>query len=218
MQALVVGATIQNNKWLERLYDKYDYVVAVDRGAECFYKSNLTPDLIIGDFDSIDQDILSYFKSRDINIKSFNIDKDKSDLELAIECVRDYDRIDFTGVIGGRVSHEIFNLNILNGLKDINNKISIREPNTRIDFLSDGEILKVPKGLGVSIIPTVDKKSIVSTKGFKWNLKNHKLKKASSLTLSNETIETAYVKNSGENIMVVIEPLERKTRQEKKSL
>lgn len=212
MQALIVGATLKNYYWLNKLVDKYDYKIAVDKGAESFYYAKILPDLIMGDFDSIDQNILADFNNYDVKIQAFNIDKDKSDLELAIEVVKDYDRIDFTGVLGGSVSHELFNFNILNGLKTKNKKVSIREANTRIDFLSDGEILKIPKGLRVSIIPTEDEKSCVTLKGFKWNLNKKILKKASTLTLSNETVDTAYVKNIGENIMVVIEPLEIKTR------
>lgn len=218
MQALIVGAMLNDSKWLKKIISRYDFVIAVDKGAECFYNSNLIPNELVGDFDSINQDILSYFKSKNLEIKSYNIDKDESDLELAINMVKDYKRIDFTGVLGGKISHEIINLNILSGLKNKDNCVSIREPNVRIEFLSDKNVLKIPAGLRVSIIPTNDNVSYVSLKGFKWNLKKHLLKKASSLTLSNETISDSYVKNYGENIMVVIEPLEKKTRQEKKSL
>ena len=218
MQALIVGAMLKDHSYLAKLYDKYDFKIAVDRGAEAFYKAKLMPDLMLGDFDSINQSILHEYESYGVSFKKYNIDKDKSDLELAIEGAKEFDRIDFSGVLGGKLSHELFNVNLLVNLKRQGYKVSIREPNTRVEFLKDGDILKVPKGLRVSIVPSEDLKSKISLKGFKWNLNKAPVSKYSSLTLSNETIDYGYIKVYGDVIMTIIEPLEKKTRQEKKSL
>lgn len=218
MQALIVGAMLKDYNYLLKIYDKYNFKIAVDRGAEAFYKAKLMPDLMLGDFDSINQTILNEFDVSGAYLKKFKIDKDKSDLELAIEEAKNFNRIDFSGVLGGKLSHEIFNINLLINLKREGYKVSIREPNTRVEFLKDGDLLKIPKGLRVSIIPSEDMESRVSLKGFKWNLKKAPVSKYSSLTLSNETIDCGHIKVYGEVLMVIIEPLEKKTRQEKKSL
>ena len=218
MQALIVCAMLKDHNYLAKINDKYDYKIAVDRGAEAFYEANLKPDLMIGDFDSIDQSILNVYESSGVSLKKFKIDKDKSDLELAIDEARDFNRIDFSGVLGGKLSHELFNINLLINLKKQEHKVSIREPNTRVDFLKEGDILKIPKGLRVSFVPSEDMKSKISLKGFKWNLNKAPVSKYSSLTLSNETIDCGFVKVYGDVLMAIIEPLEHKTRQEKKSL
>ena len=218
MQALIVGAMLKDYNYLLKIYDKYNFKIAVDRGAEAFYKAKLMPDLMLGDFDSINQTILNEFESSGASLKKFKIDKDKSDLELAIEEAKYFNRIDFSGVLGGKLSHELFNINLLINLKREGYKVSIREPNTRVEFLKDGDLLKIPKGLRVSIVPSEDMESKVSLKGFKWNLNKAPVCKYSSLTLSNETIDCGFIKVYGEVLMVIIEPLEHKTRQEKKSL
>ncbi len=210
--ALVVGASNYNIKYIERIASQYDYIVACDKGAEAFLSAELTPNIIVGDFDSVDQSKLAQLKEKGISIKEYEIEKDFSDLELALIEVKDYDKIDFTGVLGGSISHELVNINVISRLKSIGKKTTIRENTTRIEFLNDGEVIKLPKGLKVSIVPFEDLKSNISLIGFRWNLDRHNVSKYRSLTLSNYTVDTAYVKNEGAMIMVIIEPIELKTR------
>lgn len=63
MQALIVGAMLKDYNYLLKIYDNYNFKIAVDRGAEVFYKAKLMPDLMLGDFDSINQTILNEFES-----------------------------------------------------------------------------------------------------------------------------------------------------------
>ncbi|MDY3946546.1 MAG: thiamine diphosphokinase, partial [Ezakiella sp.] len=89
--ALVVGASNYNIKYIERIASQYDYIVACDKGAEAFLSTELTPNIIVGDFDSVDQSKLAQLKEKGISIKEYEIEKDFSDLELALIEVKDYD-------------------------------------------------------------------------------------------------------------------------------
>lgn len=211
-KALIVGASNFSIKYIKKIIKDYDYVIACDKGAEAFYNEDIHFDLCIGDFDSCDPKVYEYFK--DNNLITFPIEKDFSDLELAVNEIlkKDFKRIDFTGVLGGRLSHELTNLNVLLKLKEDGYKVGIRENLTRCEYLNNGDILKIPKGLEVSIVPMYNSGSILTLKGFKWDLNRESIQRGSSLTLSNLTLSDAFVKVEGKTCLVAIEPVEKKTR------
>lgn len=211
-KALIVGASNYSIKYIKKIIKDYDYVIACDKGAEAFYNEDIKFDLCIGDFDSCNPNIYESFKNE--NLITFPIEKDFSDLELAINEIRkkDFKRIDFTGVLGGRLSHELTNLNVLLKLKEDGYKVGIREAMTRCEYVNGGEILKIPKGLEVSVIPMYNDGSILTLNGFKWDLNRKHIQRGSSLTLSNLTVDEALLRVEGKTALVVIEPTEKKTR------
>lgn len=60
-----------------------DYIIAADSGLEKADKLGLQPDLIIGDFDSL-EDISLLDKHKKAKIEAFPVDKDFTDTELAM--------------------------------------------------------------------------------------------------------------------------------------
>lgn len=206
-KALVVGASNFSSRYIEKLLPDYNFIIACDKGAEAFIEKGLNYDMAIGDFDSIGE---IYKEKMDLNkILKYPITKDYTDLELAIDYLssKAFDRIDFTGVLGGRLSHELVNLALFYKLKKSGKKVAVREYYTRLEFIGDGETLRVPKGVYVSIVPFTDN-SFVTLKGFRWDLTNRRLQLASSLTVSNYAIETGYINCHGEPFLVIIEPKE----------
>lgn len=206
-RALVVCASQFSSDYIKKISKNYDFIVAVDRGAEAFSSIDIKPNLMVGDFDSINTSILRQFEN--IEKLEYNSDKDFSDLELAVLFLKtkDVKTIDFSGVLGGRISHELFNLGVIMKLKEEGYKVSIREKDKRLIYMKDGEILRLPAGLRVSIVPLYNEGSIISLRGFKWDLTNKKILRGSSLTLSNETIKDAYIKLKGKTIIVVCESI-----------
>ncbi|AMP20636.1 hypothetical protein AZF37_05100 [endosymbiont 'TC1' of Trimyema compressum] len=64
------------------VYENGDYIIGVDSGCQFLYNQNIMPDLILGDFDSIEKSLLSYYKSQNIPIKIFPVIKNETDGEL----------------------------------------------------------------------------------------------------------------------------------------
>ena len=61
------------------------YVIGVDRGVEFLYRHQIMPDYIVGDFDSVRQEIADYYrKETSVPVREFNPVKDASDTEIAI--------------------------------------------------------------------------------------------------------------------------------------
>ena len=62
--------------------DKYDIIIAVDKGLESLDKINIEPDYILGDFDSIDNQVLKKYQKT--KIRKLNPEKDFTDTHSAI--------------------------------------------------------------------------------------------------------------------------------------
>ena len=92
--------------------EEYDYVIGVDSGTEYLYKLFLIPDLIIGDLDSINSKTLDRAKKDKAEIISYEVDKDKTDFELALNYLKinNYKNITIIGGESGELDHLFGNL------------------------------------------------------------------------------------------------------------
>ena len=86
---------------------EFNYVIGVDGGCALLQHLNVVPNLILGDFDSIDA--LSTYETLwpSAKILSFPVQKDYTDSELAIEVIlkEKLDRVVIIGALGGRMDH-----------------------------------------------------------------------------------------------------------------
>ena len=82
--AIISGGNPPSKELLEKYLDKVNYIIAADSGCECLYKYNITPNLIVGDFDSSNKDILEKMRKTVKEIIEFPPEKDYTDTEIAI--------------------------------------------------------------------------------------------------------------------------------------
>lgn len=88
--------TVERNQ----LKNEYEHIFGVDGGTEYLYKLFLQPTQIIGDFDSIDENTKKRAIRDGADINSFDPDKDRTDLEIAIDVASKNKGKDIT-IIGG---------------------------------------------------------------------------------------------------------------------
>ncbi len=207
-KAYLIAGSILKEKFARNILknkQKEDKIISIDKGLKILDKINIKPDIIIGDFDSIDKITLSkYLNNNNINIKKFPVDKDYSDTELAIKLTLDleYKELIILGALGKRMDHTLSNIYSLvkYSSSDINiylidefNKIYIKN--------NDFEINKSQQyGKYISFYPIEEEIESFSLEGFKYNLKNVNLNKyiTPSLSLSNEILENiakVYINN-----------------------
>ena len=97
---------------LRELYPKDgDFVIAADDGYTALHAAGITPDLLVGDFDSLSE------IPGDIPVKAFPPEKDQTDMAIALEegMARGYRTFRFYGANGGREDHTFANLQLLCG-------------------------------------------------------------------------------------------------------
>jgi thiamine pyrophosphokinase len=90
-------------------------IVVADGGLRNALTCNRYPDIVIGDMDSIDLADLAEVEQRGVEIQRFSVDKDETDLELAllIAAKRGCDPIRVFGAIGDRLDQTIGNVYLL---------------------------------------------------------------------------------------------------------
>jgi thiamine pyrophosphokinase len=94
-----------------------DRVVAADGGAALLDILGLTPNIVIGDFDSVDPALLTKLRSfPGIDVRNYEHDKkNETDTELAVLAALEWHprRVYIFGAVGGRVDHTVGNLLLL---------------------------------------------------------------------------------------------------------
>jgi thiamine pyrophosphokinase len=111
MQSILIVA---NGAWpegfdLEQEINKYATVVALDGAANHLVQSGLFPDVVLGDFDSIDEMVLEQCKAAQVNIVA-TPDQERSDISKGLEWVhKTYpeSNVDVVGVEIGRYDHHL---------------------------------------------------------------------------------------------------------------
>ena len=167
-------------------------VIGVDGGCKLLETLSLVPNIILGDFDSIEnlQKFKALWPSADIMI--FPSEKDYTDAELAFDVMgeKKMDRVLVVGGFGGRVDHM---MSILHLLGNASNYVMIDEQNYiekivtpyRAVFTKEATLNNY-----VSLIPMSEGLYGVTLEGFKYPLNNAAIEFAQTLGISNEIVET----------------------------
>ena len=115
MKSLIITGGNINKEFLQDFLkeNKFEKIIAADKGLEILNKLNVKPDFIIGDFDSVNKEILE--KYINVPITYLKPEKDFTDthmaLKLAIE--KGTKEITIIGAVGTRLDHTIANIHIL---------------------------------------------------------------------------------------------------------
>lgn len=184
----------------------YDYVICADRGMQHAKKLGITPNLIVGDFDSGSQEDLAYYKARQIRIETFNPEKDETDTEIAIKrgVAKGATSITIYGGIGSRLDHSLANVHLLLPLLEEGIKARLMNPNNTVYLVNDMIHLKGHKGELVSLIPFAGPVHGVTTSHLAYALNQATLKMGSSLGVSNYMISEEAEISVASGILIVI--------------
>ncbi len=168
-----------------------DIVIAVDRGLEFFYKHELNPTHIVGDYDSIDSQIISYYKNETpIPIREYNPVKDASDTEMALRLAMELGakEIWILGGTGTRLDHVWANIQSLKIAADAGVKAYLADAHNRISLLEKRTVLGKEEAYGkyFSLFSLGGSAEGLTVRGAKYPLSKHTLEPYNSLSVSNQ--------------------------------
>lgn len=171
---------------------KIDYVICADGGLEKAENLQVVPDLILGDFDSVNRDVLEKYK-KDSEIMKYPAEKDFTDMELSIETAveKGFRDIVLVGATGGpRLDHSLANMMLLEKYYNLGINIIIIDNNNKIQIIADNCDMLLNKKIGnfVSLIPLTENLNGLTLEGFKYPLDRVVVKRGSTLCVSNEII------------------------------
>ncbi len=175
---------------------QFSYVIAADAGMGFFYRSakqgiDKTPDLIVGDFDSTDEEMLEYFKTKkEIEWRTFSSHKDNTDTEIAVLAAleKGAEEVHILGGLGSRMDHSIANIYLLSVLEEQGVCAYLVDEKNRIRIIDKPTVLQKQTQYGkyVSLIPFMGNVTGVTLEGFCYPLKDYNFDHCHSIGISNE--------------------------------
>ena len=196
MKFLIVSGGSLNKEFVTKVVGqgRYDRILAADSGMNALYSAAVTPDIIIGDFDSADKKILAFFQqNKEIDFCTLNPEKDDTDTEFAIrESIRrGADSITIIGGTGTRLDHVLGNISLLGiGLEE-GVRMELLDAHNRICMIDHSVTLKKKEQYGnyLSLIPYNGNVTGVTLKGLKYPLHDYTMGGFKSLGISNEIVD-----------------------------
>lgn len=211
---IVSGGMLQEEFVSAKLRElEYDVLIGVDRGVEFLYRHQIKPNYIVGDFDSLSEEIVQFYRENtNVFIRKFNPEKDFSDTEIAVHQALELncEELILLGATGNRIDHVLANIQVLAIPHRKGVHAEIIDENNRIYLIEHEAVLEKAKMYGkyFSVFPLdrcIEKFSIV---GAKYPLHNHRLCPYDSLCVSNQAEEEQVKITFSEGIVILIEARE----------
>ena len=189
----------------------FDCIIAADKGMEALDKLEIYPDYLVGDFDSVSEDVLERAKNNTDKVITFNPVKNFTDTEAAVRLAMELGADDITllGATGTRLDHVLANISTL--FLALENGISARILNAdnRIRLINKRTEIRRNEAYSdtISLIPYTDSVEGITLTGFYYPLKNKTLTKYAepSLGISNKLIGDKGVIELKSGILIMIE-------------
>lgn len=209
MSTLIVTGGNVNTEFLKKILEenKFETIIAADKGLEALNKINVMPNYIIGDFDSVNKTTLNQYENKNIEITYLKPEKDFTDTHMAIKLAieKRAKHITIIGATGTRMDHTLANIHVLNEALQNNVPTEIINENNRIMLINKkAKLIKNTNYKYVSIIPLTTKITGVTLKGFKYNIENATINLGESIGVSNEQIEQEALIEIKEGIAILI--------------
>lgn len=178
------------------------YVIAADGGYRSLAQAGITPDLVIGDFDSAprpDGDNVSVFPKR----------KDDTDMMLAVKegLMRGYRRFYLYGGVGGRLDHTLANIGALAFLRERGATAFLCGDRETLTLLYAGDRMTLPESTGKTVsLFACSEAATVGLTGLLYAGDAITLKNSFPLGVSNETVgEAAEIAVTAGSVLAVFE-------------
>lgn len=183
--------------------EKDNLIIAVDAGYQRLKELEITPDLVVGDFDSLG------FVPDHPNTETHPSVKDDTDTMLAVEKGIDAgcDRFLIFGGTGGRIAHTFGNIQILSFLASKGKQGFIIDKDYTITTAKDCTLCFDKSMSGyISILPWGSENCTVTLKGLKYELDSAPLPCDRPLGISNEfTGKAAEITAHNGTAVIIIE-------------
>lgn len=179
----------------------FDYIIACDKGFINASSLDITPDIIIGDFDSYLEEITH------IPVLKLPAVKDDTDTMAAVKYALEKGYLDITicCAFGGRLDHSIANIQTGAYIVSQGGRAAVLGADTySYVFSNDSVSLERKKGFTLSVFALTDKCENVSIEGTFYTLESEEVTNSFPLGVSNTWMEETAAVSVGDGILAVI--------------
>jgi thiamine pyrophosphokinase len=170
-------------------------LIAADGGAGLCLANDRIPDLLVGDLDSIPSDILKRTRSAGTKVAQAPVDKDETDLDLALQGASDLgaQRVLITATWSARLDHTLAAIGSVFACTGL--AIDLIDPGMSgcvLDSQARSSATLSGPGSSFSLF-TLDTEAVVSCDGARYTLEDETLQPLSSRGLSNVLLDAPAV-------------------------
>ena len=202
---IVAAGEIHNYGSAISFLRKDDYFIFCDGGLSHAESLCIKPNLIVGDFDSCDSDVLSKYEEQ-CEIIKLPREKDDTDtlyaVKLAVE--RGYSDFLLLGAMGGRFDHALGNISILLYLEGLGKKAMLIDDYSVMQIAGSKPLLIEDNCSYFSVLTVAGDVSGVTIKNAKYPLENASLSADFQLGISNEVLPGKVAEVSVEHGRVLV--------------
>jgi thiamine pyrophosphokinase len=183
---IIAGSPECNINFIKKVVLPDDFVICADKGYQYAAAANITPDIIVGDFDSYTGKIPSDYETITLAVHKDDTDTIHS-IDVAFE--RGYKDFVILSAIGGRFDHTFANVSALSYIASKGGRGVLLSEKERIEFLSKGKhCFNGCKDKTFSLFPFGCQKVCVSYQGAEYPLSKYYLDSSVPMGVSNKFI------------------------------
>lgn len=186
---------------------EYRLLIAVDGALEVVHKTGIAPDYIVGDFDTVAEELLASYPKE--LILRHQPEKDQTDTELAIDTAlkEGCTEISFLGATGTRLDHSLANLFLLERLLEAGVNGFVYDEYNKLYLKNRSFAINKGEAYGnyVSLIPLTEVVTGVTLTGFKYPTDHLTFYRKQTLGVSNEITQEEAAVEFSDGIFIVVE-------------
>lgn len=193
---------------LSNYKDIIDVWIGADRGAWTLVENNMPLNFAVGDFDSITESERNSVKEYAVAFDAHPVEKDQTDLEIALNKAYELqpEKIYLFGVTGGRLDHELINIQLLFSIVnrqiqgiivDIQNQLELTFPGKH--NITHNEVYP-----NVSFVPYSRHVKGLTLNGFYYPLTDETVSWGSTRCISNKLLSNNGTFSYEEGILLLI--------------
>lgn len=165
-----------------------DLCIAADGGLDYLVQTGITPDIVLGDMDSVETGV----ESGAYQVRRLPVEKDDTDMLAAVRegLAAGYREFELYGALGGRLDHTLANIQCLLYLQNRDARGRLIGDDVTLMLIKDGAVSFdagcFPEGRRISVFAFGGDAHGVSEKGLKYSLDNVTVKLEFPIGVSNE--------------------------------
>ncbi len=200
---IIAGSPETNAEFIKKTVKSDDYVICADKGYAYAKYAGISPNLVVGDFDSYKEEITT-----DCEVITLIPHKDDTDtihsIDVAFE--KGYHEFVILGALGGRIDHSFANISALEYINSMGGKGILLSEKERVEFLTVGEHnYRNLCGKTFSVFPFGCEKTCVSEIGAEYSIERYDIKSRYPIGVSNVfTSDDAWINIYDGNAILII--------------
>ena len=188
--------------------DRDRLVIAADSGLDHAHALGFHADLLVGDLDSVDADLLRAARENGTKIEHHPVEKDATDLELALEAARSRGatRVTVVGGTGGRLDHLLANALLLAAPRFGDLELDALLPPARVTVVRNERTLSGRVGALCTLLPAGGPADGVTTTGLRYPLRDEHLAAGTTRGVSNVFVDVTATVAVRAGVLLAIQP------------